>query len=161
MVRLGCFYDTVLDEAREVCGEMVVSGPCEAALKIASTLSDRLPVIIGVEKWKVQIEDTVHLRGYGEKLVSVRELGVHVDSFQKNPAKTAEAIRRAAKEAVEIDKAEAIILGCTMEFGFLRHAPERTEGSGHRRPLCLLRRNTVQGAVQVEGQSGVQHHSAG
>jgi len=45
-------------------------------------------------------------------------LGMHVDEFQLDPEKTETAIRQAVKDAIEIDKAEAVILGCTIEFGF-------------------------------------------
>jgi len=117
---VGCFYDTALDEAREVSGNTVVTGPCQSALQIVSNLCNRFSVVIGVEKWKVQMQERIEHYGYGEKLASFRNVGLHVDEFQKDPACTEGAIRRAVREAIEIDKAEAIILGCTMEFGFYR-----------------------------------------
>lgn len=115
---IGCFYDTALEEAREVSGRTVVSAPCQASLQIISNLCNRFSVIIGVEKWKVQMEDRIRHYGYGEKLASFRTLGLHVDQFQEDTAATEEAIRRAVRDAIEIDKAEAVILGCTIEFGF-------------------------------------------
>jgi len=115
---IGCFYDTALDEAREVSGKMVVTGPCQSALQIISNLCNRFSVIIGVEKWKVQMENRIRHYGYAEQLASFRSVGLHVDEFQKDPKKTEDAIRRAVRDAIAIDKAEGIILGCTMEFGF-------------------------------------------
>ncbi|MDR6146196.1 allantoin racemase [Sphingomonas sp. SORGH_AS870] len=115
---IGCFYDTALDEAREISGDAVVCAPCESALKIISNLCNRFSVVIGVEKWKVQMEERIRHYGYYDQLASFRTIGLHVDEFQKDPAKTAAAIRLAVAEAIEIDKAEAIILGCTIEFGF-------------------------------------------
>lgn len=115
---VGCFYDTALDEAREISGKMVVCGPCQGALQIAANLCNRFSVVIGVEKWKVQMEDRIRHYGYGEKLASFRTVGMHVDDFQKDTAATEAAIRKAVRDAIEIDKAEAVILGCTIEFGF-------------------------------------------
>jgi len=115
---IGCFYDTALDEAREVSGDMIVTGPCQSALQMISNLCNRFSVIIGVEKWKVQMENRIRHYGYAEQLTSFRSVGLHVDDFQKDPAITENAIRRAVRDAIEIDKAEGIILGCTMEFGF-------------------------------------------
>lgn len=115
---IGCFYDTALDEAREISGDAVVCGPCLSALQIIANLCNRFSVVIGVEKWKVQMEDRIRHYGYFDKLASFRTLGMHVDEFQLDPDKTEAAIRQAVKDAIEIDKAEAVILGCTIEFGF-------------------------------------------
>ncbi|WP_157218461.1 aspartate/glutamate racemase family protein [Flavisphingomonas formosensis] len=115
---IGCFYDTALDEARELSGDAVVCGPCQSALQIVSNLCNRFSVVIGVEKWKVQMEDRIRHYGYHDRLASFRTVGLHVDDFQRDPPRTEAAIREAVRLAIEIDKAEAIILGCTMEFGF-------------------------------------------
>ncbi|MCT2398807.1 aspartate/glutamate racemase family protein [Novosphingobium mangrovi (ex Huang et al. 2023)] len=115
---IGCFYDTAIDEAREVSGDAIVCAPCQSALQIASNLCNRFSIIIGMEKWKVQMEDRVRHYGYADKLASFRAIGCHVDEFQQDTAATEAAIRRAVKDAIEIDKAEAVILGCTIEFGF-------------------------------------------
>lgn len=115
---IGCFYDTALDEAREVSGAAVVCAPCQSALQIASTLCNRFSIIIGKEKWRVQMQDRVRHYGYADRLASFRTVDLHVDEFQQDKARTEDAIRKAVREAIDIDKAEAVILGCTIEFGF-------------------------------------------
>ena len=115
---IGCFYDTALDEAREVSGDAVVCAPCQSALQIVSNLCNRFSVVIGVEKWKAQMEDRIRHYGYHDRLASFRTIGLHVDEFQQDKQCTEDAIRKAVRDAIEIDKAEAIILGCTIEFGF-------------------------------------------
>jgi len=115
---IGCFYDTAIDESREVSGDAVVCAPCQSALHWVSNLCNRFSIIIGVEKWKVQMEERVRHYGYIDQLASFRTIGLHVDEFQKDPARTAAAIREAVRRAIDEDKAEAIILGCTIEFGF-------------------------------------------
>lgn len=46
---IGCFYDTALDEAREVSGDAVVCAPCQSALQIVSNLCNRFSVVIDRE----------------------------------------------------------------------------------------------------------------
>ena len=93
-------------------------GPCQSALQIISNLCNRFSIIIGVDKWKVQMEQRVRHYGYSDQLASFRSVGLHVDDFQKDTVVTEAAIRKAVRDAVEIDHAEAVILGCTIEFGF-------------------------------------------
>lgn len=114
---IPCFYDTALDEAREVSGEAIVSAPCEASLKAITGLCNRFSVIIGVGKWKVQMEDRIRHYGYKHRLVSFTTIGLHVDGFQKDKRDTEGRIREAVQKAKE-DGAEGVILGCTIEFGF-------------------------------------------
>jgi allantoin racemase len=45
-------------------------------------------------------------------------LGIGVDEFQRDHSATRSRIIEEARRAVEEDHAEAIILGCTIEFGF-------------------------------------------
>jgi len=123
-VAIGCFYDTALEEAREVSGRAVVCGPCQSALQIISNLCNRFSIIIGVDKWQVQMEQRVRHYGYADQLASFRSVGLHVDDFQRDPPATEAAIRKAVRDAIEIDHAEGIILGCTLEFGFYAQLQE-------------------------------------
>lgn len=115
---IGCFYDTALDEARQVSGRAVVGAPCQAALQAASNLCNRFSIVIGEESWRVQMADRVRHYGYAHQVASFRPVGMHVDDFQADPERTKRQIRQAVRDAIEIDKAEGVILGCTIEFGF-------------------------------------------
>lgn len=121
---IGCFYDTALLEAREISDSMVVTAPCEAAVDLATTLSNRFGVVIGREKWAHQMGRTIE--GYGKKdsFTGFYPLGLGVDDFQKDHGKTRERMVEAARTAVERDRAESLILGCTMEAGFHRSLQE-------------------------------------
>jgi len=115
---IGCFYDPALEDAREISGNCLVVAPCQASLQIADQLANRYSIIVGRDKWMEQMRERV--RGYGsaDRLASMRALGMGVDEFQKDPALTRRRIIEQAFLAVEEDGAEAIILGCTIEFGF-------------------------------------------
>ena len=118
---LGCFYDPALEDAREISGQTVVIGPCQASLQVAANLANRFSIIIGRNKWREQMLARVRAYGAEDRLASMRSLGMGVDEFQRDHALTRKKIIEQARRAVEEDGAEAIILGCTIEFGFFEH----------------------------------------
>lgn len=115
---IGCFYDPALKEAREVSGNMVVVGPCMAAVQLATTLADSFSIIATRRKCARQMVERVREYGAFDKLASMRSLGIGVEQLQADPKLTMRRIKEEARRAVEEDEAEAIILGCTVEFGF-------------------------------------------
>ena len=114
---IGCFYDPALEDAREISGETVVVAPCQAAVQIAANISNRFSVIIGQEKWSVQMRERVAAYGYSERLASMRSIDIGVPNLQKDCGYTTEKILEAGRRARDEDKAEALILGCTCSFG--------------------------------------------
>jgi len=117
---IGCFYDPGLREAREIVENLVVSAPAEAAMHIATTLGHTFSILVGRKKWIPKMRENVVKYGFTDQLASFKPLEMGVYDFQKDPAETARRMRAAAKEAVEADRAEVIILGCTIEFGFYK-----------------------------------------
>ncbi|MEM3929894.1 MAG: aspartate/glutamate racemase family protein, partial [Candidatus Korarchaeum sp.] len=55
---IGCFYDPALIEAREV-SNIVVAGPAESSLFIASLLGGKFSVVVGRRKWIPLMEEDV------------------------------------------------------------------------------------------------------
>ena len=115
---IGCFYDPALDDAREISGGTAVVAPCQAACEVALNLANNFSVIIGETKWKDQMRQAVYNYGYKDKLASFEAIGMRVVDFHKDPDKTKQLLESAAHEAVQLHKAESIILGCTLEVGF-------------------------------------------
>jgi|LSQX01.2.fsa_nt_gb allantoin racemase len=115
---IGCFDDPGLYPAREISETMFVTGPGEASMLIAATLGGSFSIIVGCDKWIPQMRDNVRKYGSSEKLASFRSLGLGVLDFRKDPAFTAKRMRQEIQRAINEDKAEVILLGCTMEFGF-------------------------------------------
>jgi allantoin racemase len=115
---IGCFYDPALRACREVAEKMVVTAPAEAALHIATTLGESFSIIVGQQKWIPEMKENVHKYGFSHKLASFKPLGLGVHDFQKDHEETKRRIRTAAREAIENDGADVIVLGCTAEFGF-------------------------------------------
>lgn len=124
---IGCFYDPALEDAREISGEAVIVAPCNACLSVASQLANRFSILVGRRKWEAQMHERVRAYGMQERLASFRSLEMGVDEFQKDHAVTRARILEEARRAVKEDRAEAIVLGCTIEFGFF-HEVQREVG---------------------------------
>lgn len=114
---IGCFYDPGIEDAREISGKTTIVGPCQASVQIAANLANRFSIIIGQEKWAVQMRERVHAYGYDHALASTRSIGIGVPDLQKDCDLTTSRILEAGRRAIEEDKAEALILGCTCSFG--------------------------------------------
>ncbi|RKL64034.1 hydantoin racemase [Thermoanaerobacteraceae bacterium SP2] len=121
---IGCFYDPGLREAREITKKMVVTAPAEASMHIASTLGHKFSIIVGRNKWVPKMMENVVNYGFKDRIASFKAVGLGVQDFHKDEKNTEMLLKRAAKEAVENDGAEVIILGCTMQFGFYKELQE-------------------------------------
>ncbi|MEL7566608.1 MAG: aspartate/glutamate racemase family protein [Dehalobacterium sp.] len=121
---IGCFYDPFLREAREICRKMVVTAPAESALHLASILGDTFSIIVGRKKWIPAMKGNVYKYGFGEKLASFRSLEMGVLDFHADESLTESCMIVEARKAVTEDRAESIILGCTVQFGFYQKLQE-------------------------------------
>ena len=116
-VVIGCFYDPALEDAREISGDTVVVAPCQASVQVAATLCNRFSVIVGQDKWIEQMTERVTAYGCRDRLASMRSIGIAVPDLQKDCRRTEERIIEAGRKAIDEDRAEALILGCTCTFG--------------------------------------------
>lgn len=122
---IGCFYDPFLRGARELAGAMAVTAPAEACLHIAATVGDQFSILVGRKKWVPEMHENVVKYGYADRLASFRLLEMGVEEFQADPEATQQRILAEAELAVSEDRADAVVLGCTIEFGFYRQVQEK------------------------------------
>ena len=122
---IGCFYDPFLRGARELSGPMAVTAPAEACLHVASTVGERISILVGRKKWIPEMHENVVKYGFADRLASFRVLEMRVEDFQADPEVTQQRIIAEAEAAVEHDRADTIILGCTIEFGFYREVQQK------------------------------------
>lgn len=115
-VIIGCFYDPALIEAREVCQNTIIMGPCLASLQTVAHLANKASILVGRRKWLGRMETRVREYGYEHLVSSFRWSDRHVPDLTKDADSSYLAYLELAKSAVEEDGAEAIILGCTMNF---------------------------------------------
>ena len=95
---------------------MLVTGPCISALEIAGALSARFSVLSPTAK--AAGHSRRRIRGYGAegRLASIRPLGILTDQLLTDHATTEARILEEATRAVQDDGAEAILMGCTLEY---------------------------------------------
>jgi len=122
---IGCFYDPFLRGARELSGSMAVTAPAEACLKIASTVGEQVSILVGRKKWIPEMHENVVKYGNSDHLASFRVLEMSVDDFQADPPTTQQRILTEAELAVKEDRADVVVLGCTIEFGFYRQVQDK------------------------------------
>jgi allantoin racemase len=116
-VIIGCFYDPALREARELVSIPVV-GPAESTMLVACTLGHKFSILVGRRKWIPKMESNARMYGLGERLASIRPLGIRVIEMLAEQKRLKESAAREGRAAVDEDGAEVIVMGCTMESGF-------------------------------------------
>ncbi len=119
---LGCFGDPGLDALRELV-EIPVVGPGEATALVAASLGHRFSIITITESVVPGTERQIRNVGLGEKLASVRVVGIPVLELHRDRARTVEAVVQVGRRALEEDRADTLVLGC-MSMGFLEIAEE-------------------------------------
>jgi allantoin racemase len=85
---------------------------------VACTLGHKFSILVGRRKWIPKMESNARLYGLGERLASIRPLGIRVTEMLAQQKKLKESTAREARAAVEEDGAEVIVMGCTAESGF-------------------------------------------
>lgn len=117
---IGCFYDPGLYDAKQIVDNMVVTAPEEACVHLAATMGYKFSVIVTEDLCIPQMMGNVVSYGLKDKVASFKSLGMGVHDLHKDEKKTIEILKSKAKEAVEKDGAEVIVLGCTIQFGFYK-----------------------------------------
>jgi allantoin racemase len=121
---IGCFYDPGLREARELVSIPVIF-PAEATMHVAATLGHKFSIIVGRRKSIPRMESNVYVYGLERKLASFRSVEFTVPRMGSEPEKLEKAILTEAKKAIEEDGAEVIVLGCTMQSGFMKELTKK------------------------------------
>lgn len=111
----GCFGDPGLHESREIV-EIPVIGPGEASMLLACTLGHKFSIIT-VEKIIPQLERNVLLYGLANRVASIRSIETAVVDLNKEKEKTKLALLNESKKAIDENRAEVIVLGCTGMIG--------------------------------------------
>lgn len=111
-VVVACFGDPGLFAAREISTVPVV-GIAEAAMHFACAIADRFSIVTVLERMRPQLRHLLAFHGLSTRCASIRATGLSVLECARGPEAAGEAVAREAREAVEVDGAEAILLGCS------------------------------------------------
>jgi len=109
---INCFGDPCIEAARET-SDIPVLGPGETSMHIACLLGHKFSVISPTRKTALQVELNAKKIGLNDRLAAVIPLEISVLDLEKAPEKTVEIIVDKAKETINKDGADVIVLGCT------------------------------------------------
>jgi allantoin racemase len=120
VVRYEGAYDAVIqagygEHGREGLQELLtvpVVDITEAAASTAMYLGRSYSVVTTLDRTVPLIEDRLLLAGLHDRCASVRSSGLGVLELESDPERAVEAIAAEAQRAVEVDRAEVIVLGC-------------------------------------------------
>ncbi|MFK3677676.1 aspartate/glutamate racemase family protein [Microbacterium sp. NPDC090218] len=120
VVRYEGEYDAVIqagygEHGREGLQELLtvpVVDITEAAASTAMYLGRSYSVVTTLDRTVPLIEDRLILAGLHDRCASVRSSGLGVLELESDPERAIEAIAAEAQRAVEVDRAEVIVLGC-------------------------------------------------
>lgn len=124
-VIIGCFHDPAIDAAREMFDDIIIAGPGESAVQIASVLGKRYSLISVREKTTSKMLENIRNVGLIAKLASVRPLNIRVSELQKNHEFLLKRMNEEIEKAIMEDNADVIVLACTMETGQYRKLQEK------------------------------------
>jgi allantoin racemase len=125
---LGCYGDPGLDAFRELISIPIV-GPGEATALVAASLGHRFSIITITESVIAFTERQIRNAGVGEKLASVRAVGIPVLELHEDRDRAIEATVEQGAIAIAEDRADTLIVGC-MSMGFLGIAEAVSERLG-------------------------------
>ena len=108
---INCFGDPAVRAARELV-DIPVFGGFEPALHLAMGLADKIAVISVMKNVLPMIEGEVAKAGARERVCCVRSIDIPVEELQQHDRLVAALIAEAI-EAINVDGAQAVALGCT------------------------------------------------
>jgi len=118
-VIIYCSGDPGLRAAKEKLTIPVV-GLNEPAIHVASILGRQFSIITTgppTSVMSVQLADNVRMCGFESKCASIRSIGMAVLDLGENKEEEAQRAFQEAKQAIEQDGADVIVLGCGAMFG--------------------------------------------
>jgi len=110
-VVVDCMGDPGLLPARELAG-MLVLGPAQVGMHIASLLGHRFSVLTISEETVSELDNLAALYGLTSRLASVRSVDIPVLELHE-AERVADALLEQATLAVVEDRAHVLLLGCT------------------------------------------------
>ncbi len=108
---IACFDDSGLEAARSLARAPVV-GIGEAAFHMASLVAGRFSVVTTLTRSIPSLQYNLLKYGLAPRCASVRASGIGVLELESDPRTAEDRISVEIEEAIRLDGAEAIVLGC-------------------------------------------------
>lgn len=108
---IACFGDPALSACREIA-DVPVLGIAESAFHMASLVAYKWSIVTVLPRVKPFMEEVVHRNGMEHKCASIRCTPLTVLEIEEDIERTKRMMLDEARDAIENDGAEAILLGC-------------------------------------------------
>jgi allantoin racemase len=108
---IACFGDPALAAAREFARGPVV-GIAEAAMHMASFVSDGFTIVSMLERALTAMEDLVHAYGMDKKCRGIRMMDLPVLKLEEAGADSRAMIVEECRKALREDNSDCVLLGC-------------------------------------------------
>jgi allantoin racemase len=109
---IDCMGDPALQATREAV-HVPVFGPAETSMHVASMLGHRFAIVTVLDRVRPLIDHLATRYGVAKKLACVRSVETPVLAIGDDPNRLAEALFAEARQAILVDHADVIVLGCT------------------------------------------------
>ena len=116
-VIINAFCDPGLEAARQI-SDIFVAGIEETTLHIAAMLGAKFTILTPVKNRITHKYEEVRRYKLEQSLASVRTTAMAVTEVDSDPDRAKDRALEVAREAVEQDGAEVVILGCAAMLGF-------------------------------------------
>jgi len=114
---LACFSDPGLEACREI-SNILVTGIEETSMHVAAMMGAKFSILtMNQERVPAKVREGRRFK-LEHSMASARPLGMSVAETDSEPERAREQIMRVARQAVECDGAEVIILGCAGMAGY-------------------------------------------
>ena len=123
-VIIACFADPGLVAMKEI-SDILIVGIQEVSMHVASMLGNKFSILTPMKKRIPSKYNDVWRNKLPFNLASVRELGMTVTETDEKPDLAQKRIMEVARQAVEEDSAEVIILGCAGMVGYAEKAAKK------------------------------------
>ena len=123
-VIVACFSDPGLEASREQ-SNILVLGIQETSLHVASMLGHKYTILTPLAARIASKEQDVRRFKTESALASVRALGMTVTETDADPKRTKARILDVARQAMEVDGAEVMVLGCAGMVGYAKEVEEQ------------------------------------
>lgn len=114
---ISCFGDPGLDAVRSVC-DLPVVGPGSAALHLAAQFGTRFSILTPSGRSRGRVAARLRGLGLADLFASARAVNCSVMDLAQQKAGSFERIAAAARQCVDEDGAEILVMGC-MSMAFL------------------------------------------
>ncbi len=152
---INCMGDPGVDVLREIL-TIPVFGPAQTAMGVAAMLGRKFCVLTVLDRSRPLVDDQVRKFGLDSRYAGCEVIEIPVLDFGNDPVETLRHLTDAARNAIEIRKADVLVLGCTGWTGLGEQIKAYLAGLGHDVPVIDPLPTTIRTLAALL-ESGLSH----